>query len=72
MRTQSGGLKGSYLPDVADLVVVEINFKDDWQLAESGFGQFGDFVALFGEQEKRKKFEANVHGVKNFLALTSR
>lgn len=35
-----------YLPDVIDLIVVKINFKDDWKLAESGFGQFGDFVAL--------------------------
>lgn len=35
-----------YLPDVADLIVVEINFKDYGEFSESSFGQFGDFVAL--------------------------
>lgn len=34
------------LPDVADLIVVEINFEDDWKLAECGLGQFFDFIAL--------------------------
>lgn len=34
------------LPDVADLIVMEINFKDNGELSKGGFRQFSDFVAL--------------------------
>jgi hypothetical protein len=36
----------TFLPDVIDLIVVEINFKDDRELAERCLWQFGDIVAL--------------------------
>lgn len=35
-----------YLPDVIDLIVVEINFKDNWQFTECSFWQFSYFVTL--------------------------
>ena len=48
-KTSRGSLGRSLsllLPDILDLVVVEINFKDDGKFSESSFGQLTDFVAL--------------------------
>jgi hypothetical protein len=53
MMVECLNLSLKYLPDVADLIAIEINFEDNGKFSEGGFRKFCDFIALLSKKEER-------------------